>query len=300
MGGPWQLRFVPVADVPVQTVVQAAYDALRLVDDQMSTYRPDSDLMRLNAAPTDSWVTVPPDLMSVVAEGLRIGELSGQRFNIGIGDTVNDWGFGPLPTPVQLPTAKAYGRVPILLHPTRPAISKTSAVTLDLCGLAKGFAVDQAARAVSALGVGNFMIEAAGEIYAQGRRGDGSAWQIGFELPVPGKRILDGGAIVDRMAIATSGNYRNIRHIENMDWGHTIDPTKGTPVAGPLLSVTVAHHRCMTADALATALLVMGAEAAPAFANLHGLKSRMMIKVENGILEVCSDAFIGWQRSACP
>ena len=298
MGGPWKLRHVPVSGIDPERVVAAALGALTLVDRQMSTYRHDSDLMRLNAAPVGDWVTVSPDVVSVIAEAQRIAEMTANALDICVGSAVNAWGFGPCPVPRTAPATGPSKPQGFALHPTRPAVLKSDDVTLDLCALAKGFAVDKAAAAVAALGVESFMIEAAGEIYAQGRRADGSHWAVGLELPIPDKHLLGGAVPLDRMAVATSGNYRNLRHVGGKRVGHTIDPATGAPLEGDLLSVTILHPCCMTADALATALFVMGASAAPTFAQLHNLAARFVTKAEDGMLEISSEAFMDHMRIA--
>ncbi|SPF81742.1 FAD:protein FMN transferase [Pseudoprimorskyibacter insulae] len=299
MGGPWQIRHVPAAHMVPELVAQAALNALRLVDAQMSTYRDDSDLLRLNAAPIGVPVPVPADMLTVMACADRLARQSGGALNIGLGQAVNRWGFGPLPTPGARPDPRLGAADATLaqlgsytLHSDPPAVTKHSDIAFDLCALAKGFAVDQAARAVEALGITNYLIEAAGEIIARGRNGAGEPWTIGLELPVPGDdRIIFDQIALDGMAAATSGNYRNRRTIAGETVSHTIDPNTGEPLASDLLSVTVLHSACMEADALATVLTVLGPDQGPRFAQSHGIAALFMIRVPAGLKEIRSDAF---------
>jgi thiamine biosynthesis lipoprotein len=293
MGGAWQVRFVPRPDVPLDAVVDAALAALQGVDQQMSNYRSDSDLMRVNAAPLGTWVQVPDNMHHVMSTADRYARLSDGALNIALGRLVNQWGFGPEATPSTRPdmattTAEAalvaLGSYALRANP--PTIYKTEDVMFDLCALAKGFAVDQAARAIKALGINDFLIEAAGEIFAQGHQGQGKPWTVGLELPVP----LDG------VAVATSGGYRNLRQIDGTAVSHTIDPKSGQPLTGELLSVTVLHAQCMHADALATVLYVLGAEKGPRFAADNDVAALFLMREPKGIREVRSEHFVAMTR----
>lgn len=268
MGGPCQVLHVPVPGVSGEVVARAAFEALRLVDDQMSNYRPDSDLMRLNAAPIGEFVSVTSEIIEVMGCADRLAQLSDGALNIALGKAVNRWGFGPDPVPEQQPgehiSAEDAARAApgsYALRTDPPAVFKHADICFDLCALAKGYAVDLAARAVEALGVKDFLIEAAGEIYAKGKRTPEEPWLIGLELPVPGeKRLIFDEIALNGMAVATSGGYRNRREIAGKAVSHTIDPETGAPLENAVMSVTVLHEHCMGADALATILYVLGPE----------------------------------------
>lgn len=292
MGGPWQIKHRPTAGCDPVTVAKAAEAALRLVDAQMSPYREDSDLMKLNTAPLGRFVDVPPEMMEVLQCADRWARLSEGALNIGLGQLVNKWGFGPDPAPEsRLPTdetdtlkAQAYlGSFALRENP--PAVIRHEPISLDLCGLAKGYAVDLAAKTVEALGVSDFLIEAAGEIVAKGDGPNGLPWKIGLELPV----CTDQRVIYDEIelsgASATSGNYRKFHQIDGTTVSHTIDPESGAPSDNKLLSVTVFHESCMEADALATILMVLGPNQGPAFAKQHSIASIFLSPTETGLKE---------------
>lgn len=292
MGGPWQIKHRPAADCDPDTVARAAEDALRLVDAQMSPYRAESDLMRLNTAPLDQFIAVPPEMMEVLQCADHWARLSDGALNIGLGHLVNKWGFGPEPAPENRPpeaetdplAAQAYLGC-FALRETPPAVMRHEPISLDLCGLAKGYAVDLAAKAVEALGVTDFLIEAAGEIIAKGQGPNGLPWKVGLELPVRSdQRVIYDEAELSG-ASATSGSYRKFHQIDGETVSHTIDPSSGTPSDSGLLSVTVFHESCMEADALATILLLLGPEDGPAFARQHSISAIFLSRSENGIKE---------------
>lgn len=300
MGGPWMLRHRPVDGLDPEAVAAVALAALRRVDAQMSTYRADSCLMALNVAPTGSFVPVPDEVLTVMATADRWARLSDGAINIALGRLVNDWGFGPAAVPDTAPdqsdTAAEAARAALgayALRQTPPAVFKHEDVRFDLCALAKGFAVDQAADAVRRLGVTDFLVEAAGEIVAQGDGPDGQGWTIGLELPVPSSERLIYDDLRLEGAIATTGGYRNRREIDGAVFSHTIDPRSGAPLETDLLSVTVLHDSCMEADALATVLYVLGPDEGPRFAGRHNVAALFLIRKAGGLKEIRSEAFVG-------
>lgn len=290
MGGPWQIRHRPIPGVAPETVAAAAESALRLVDQQMSPYRPDSDLMRVNQAPVGQFVAVPPEMLPPLHCALHWARLSGGAINIGLGQVVNVWGFGPDPAPATRPDAQNTGDLAaqaglgaFVVRDDPPAVLRRAPVSLDLCALAKGFAVDLAGQAVQALGVSDFLIEAAGEVLAKGNGRDNQPWKIGLELPVPSEHhvIYDEVDLVG--ASATSGSYRKFHDIDGTRVCHCIDPKTGAPLDADLLSVTVFHDSCMVADALCTVLYVLGPDQGPVFARKHGLSTIFMSKTPSGL-----------------
>lgn len=304
MGGPWQLYHVPEHGVPGDVVRAAALAALQRVDTQMSNYSDQSDLMRVNAGPLLDFLPIPEDMHRVMACADRYARLSDGALNIALGRLVNVWGFGPDVTPDVRPDAAetraqaaraALGSFALRADP--PAVFKHEDIALDLCALAKGFAVDQAARAVQALGISNFMIEAAGEIAAFGQRANGQDWTIGLELPVPSEdRIVFDEIALHDMAVATTGGHRNRRQIDGQQVSHTINPQTGVPLEGNLLSVTVLHKTCMDADALATVLYVLGDEKGATFADDNDVAALFLIREPNGLREIRSEAFVANTR----
>lgn len=297
MGGPWQLRHVPVSGIDSEQVAKAALEALSTVDRQMSHYKADSDLMRLNRAPEGVWVEVASDMVEVMRAAADIREYTNGALDIGLGQAINAWGFGPDPVPQSKPDQAVHlfdQNQDYIWRTDPPAIKKYRARCYNLSSLAKGFAVDRAAQAVRSLGVKDFLIEAAGEIYAQGQRAGGMQWQIGLELPVPGKTLIYGHIALEDMAIATSGGYRKHHRIDGKMAIHTFDPQTATPLESDLLAVTVLDKYCMRADALATALFVQGGADGSAFADEHGIAALFLLRSEDGICEIRSQKWMDY------
>ena len=247
--------------VPVQAALQAAVDE---VDAQMSTWKPDSDLMRFNAAPLGEWVALPPALLAVLAEALEIGRASGGAFEIAMGDAVRAWGFGPLPAdPAAIAAARARKRRPsyetLDLDPERGRARKQADMMLDLCGIAKGYGVDRLIAAVQALGFAHALAAIDGELRALGRQPDGRGWAVALERPDLARRAVHAMFELGDLSIATSGDYRHWVKVGGRHLAHTMDPARGAPLLGGPASVTVLAASCMRADALASACMVLGA-----------------------------------------
>lgn len=203
MGTRWSALFFAPSNcnrARVRAALQAAVDE---VDAQMSTWKPDSDLMRLNAAPVGAWVAVPDRLREVLRLGLEIGRASDGAFDIGMGDAVTAWGFGPsAATPDYIRTAMRTDRVPaqdaLEIDAGNGLVRKTSPVALDLNGIAKGYGVDRLAETLAANGID-------GEMRALGLRPDGQAWTIAVEAPDADRRVPHSILILQDAAVADLG-----------------------------------------------------------------------------------------------
>ena len=253
-------RFDPA---PIRNALQIAVDE---VDAQMSTWKPDSDLMRLNACPVGEWMTVPERLMDVLRLSLDIGRISGGAFDIGVGDVVNAWGFGPAAADQNLiREALAALRRPahevLELDPNGRRVRKSAPVVLDLNGIAKGYGVDRLAETLRGFGIASGLVGIDGEMRALGLRPDGQPWTIAVEQPDRARRAPHSILALQDAAVATSGDYRRWVVVGNRCLSHTMDPRRGAPLASSPASVTVVARTCAEADAWATALMVIGPEA---------------------------------------
>jgi thiamine biosynthesis lipoprotein len=265
----------------------------------MSTWKPDSDLSRLNAAPVGQWVKVPPELAIVLAEALRIGRASGGRFDIAVGDAVNAWGFGPAkpserPQPGVAPaSARRAAAESLEFDEAGEYVRKLAPVDLDLCGIAKGFGVDELARSLERFGITSYLVGIDGELRARGRKPDGMPWTLAIERPDYETRDVMGVLELSDAAVATSGDYRHWVEIAGARLSHTMDPRTGAPLRNRIASVTVLAGNCMEADAWATALMVMGEEAGPEFARARGLDALFIIREEGDLVERAVGCFAG-------
>ncbi|WP_246156286.1 FAD:protein FMN transferase [Thiohalocapsa marina] len=250
--------------------LQRRIDALlEQINAMMSTYRPDSELSRFNAAATTDWFAVSPELAQVVATAQSISRASDGAFDVTVGPLVNLWGFGPeldtdLP-PSQARIDATLARTGYQLLEVRqapPALRKAHAdVYVDLSAIAKGYGVDRVAALLTELGYDNALVEIGGELRGQGVRGPARPWRIAVERPqADGPRRVFRVVQLRNLGMATSGDYRNFFELDGVNYSHTIDPATGRPVHHQLASVTVLAEQCMLADAWATALLVLGPE----------------------------------------
>ena len=275
MGTRYTALFHADAGMDTAPLAAALFAAVDRVDRQMSSWKPESDLNRLNAAPVGLWVPIPPELGTVLATGLRIGRASHGAFDLGMGDFVARWGFGPAASVSALPQAAA----PIPAHeklevdPSLRRARRLAPVSLDVSGIAKGYGVDELARVMDAFAISAWLVGIDGEMRAKGLKPDGSAWVVAQERPVRGVREAMGVIELSDSAIATSGNYRHFREHDGRTISHTMDPRTGLPLDNGIASVTVLAPTGMEADAWATAFMVMDARAGLGLARLRGMEA---------------------------
>lgn len=293
MGTIYHVKFVlPSPDESLFTASRSAvHAALDAVDQKMSTYRLDSELSRLNRHAGDAPFRLSAETMSVFTTARQVSEASGGAFDVTAGPLVNAWGFGPgkhyrVVPPGELAALRRYvGYREMEIDIAGRRIAKANPhVVADLSGVAKGFGVDQAAHALDTLGIGNYVIEVGGEIRARGANGEGQPWQIGIEQPQAWPRRLRYVVPLADMAMATSGDYRICFEQDGRRYSHEINPSTGNPITHRLTSVTVVAPQCALADALATALIVLGPEKGYALAERLGLGAYFVMRVPDGNL----------------
>lgn len=269
MGTRYAAAFFAPEGMATDALAAALFDAVDRVDRQMSTWKPESDLNRLNAAPVGEWVAIPRELMTVLAEALKIGRATKGAFDIGVGALVSAWGFGPGPRQPDQSRIAAASALPraatteaLQLDVTAFRARKAAPLALDLSGIAKGFGVDEMARVMDAFGIRRWLVGIDGEMRARGLKPDGTPWAVAHERPDRHCREAMGVIELTDMAVATSGNYRHWVEVDGKLLSHTMDPGTHRPVTNGIASVSVLANTCMAADAWATAFLVLGAEAA--------------------------------------
>ena len=296
MGTTWSVQIVGRADSDLADVLSARLDE---INDRMTTYNPVSELSRFNANRVTEWVPVSLELATVVSEAQRVAALTQGAFDITALPLVELWGFGAAEGSQELPgemaVAAARARVGyrgLSVTTAPPALRKADArMAADLSALAKGFAVDQLAALLDARGLRNYLVEIGGELKAAGRNARGEAWNIAVEAPTPDARRLQRAFPLLDLAVATSGDYRNFFERDGRRYSHTIDPRSGYPVQHRLASVTVLDRSTMSADALATGLLVLGEEAGFEFALAHDLAVLFVIRDGDDLRERTTPRF---------
>ena len=292
-GTSWHVRLPVNAESPApEALVPAIESLLEQVDARLSTWRDDSEVSRFNASVSTDWRPVSRDTAAVAAAALFVHARSGGAFDPTVAPLVSLWGFGAEPAPSGPPTDAAVdaalrrvdgGALGVRQHP--PALRKARPdLSLDLSGVAKGFAVDAVARRLRELGVRRFLVEIGGELRSLGEAPGGGPWRVGVERPVQGPRHVDWVLALEDAALATSGDYRNRVTWRGRGYSHVIDPRSGRPVQHPLVSVSVLAREAARADAWATALLVLGPEAGWRVAE-HERLAALFVTVREGRLE---------------
>ncbi len=274
---------------------------LLVLNQQMSTYIDDSELSLLNRALVNEWVSVSSNMFDVLLLSMELGWVSGGAFDITVGPLVNVWGFGPS-NRTSYDTVPPADTIQALLANTGFSSSelnlenntfrKNKSVALDLSGVAKGYAVDKISELLQYAGYQRFMVEIGGEIRLLGNSPRRSPWRIAIEQPDSGSFGSPRQAIsITDGALATSGDYRNYFEADGKRYSHTIDPATGYPINHSLVSVTVIAETSAYADALATAMSVMGPEKGLQMASEQGFAVYMIIKTGEGFVDEYSEAF---------
>ena len=174
-----------------------------------------------------------------------------------------------------------------------PALRKSDPkLQIDLSAIAKGFAVDQIVTMLEESGIENCLVDIGGEIRAVGRKPGNSPWMVGIESPNPDEEAIHRTLPLDNRALATSGDYRNYLEFEGNRYSDEIDPRTGYPIEHDLLSASVMAADCMTADAWATALMILPPEQSKAIAGHEELEALFIVREENDFTEFVSPAFM--------
>ncbi|MGB0645689.1 MAG: FAD:protein FMN transferase [Bradymonadia bacterium] len=279
-----------VTDEKLKLISDETLKVLQAVVASMSTYEPQSELMRWNDSPSDKPITISSDLATVVAAGLDVHQASEGAFEMTVQPLVELWGFGPSrrtepPSDNEITKAlAATGSRYLNFNVEAGTLTKTKPhISIDLSAIAKGFAVDRVSERLASLGYADHFVEIGGEVRTSGYKGEKKPWRVGIEKPAGGGGVRLSLPLLNR-SIATSGSYRNYRELGDKIFSHTIDPRTGRPVTHRLVSVSVIAKRCMYADAWATALAVLGPEKGFEVATRHSLAVAFMFLNDEGEL----------------
>ena len=289
MGCTWSVKYRSGTNSPLPRAVEQALQArLDDLEKQMSTWRADSDLSRFNASRDTNWFPVPRDTAVVVREALAVSALTDGTFDVTVFPLVQLWGFGPggrkgrVPSDAEITTAlKRIGWQKLEARLDPPALRKSLPdVAVDLSALCPGYASDCLGELLEARGVRDYLVEVGGEFRARGNGTLGPGWRVGVEraggfqppFVAPGyakdgdwkspARTLAATVTLTNQSLATSGDYRNFFTVAGRRFTHHLDPRSGWPTGSIIASVSVIHASTLRADALGTALTVLGFEKA--------------------------------------
>jgi thiamine biosynthesis lipoprotein len=245
---------------PITLHVQGLFARL---EQEMSTYRPDSAISLLAVRAGVAPMAVPEDTYRVLQLAQHYGNLTDGAFDVTVAPVVRLWGFGNAAAPARTPSEEMVRERLRLVGYQRLALHDGTAflpgkgMAVDLGGIAKGYAVDRAFELCRKEGVEDFLLDLGGNVRASGRPQWGESWQIGVRDPFDRSRIVGKVALPSGMALATSGSYERFVEVLGRRYSHIIDPRTGYPVEG-MAGVTILALDATTADALSTAFFVVG------------------------------------------
>jgi thiamine biosynthesis lipoprotein len=275
MGTTYSVQYAGDLTPDASAAIESAVASLlaELDKDIFSTYAPDSELSRLNAS-SETTVSLSAPLFSVLSEAQRLAVATEGAFDVTVAPLVDLWGFGPgrhalnaqVPREADIIAARErVGFQQLVLDAEAGVITRPVGVAIDLSAIAKGYGVDAVATLLEGEGVTDYFIEVGGELRIAGHKDSSKrGWVPAIEAPTDGdSQIYDKFfSRGESLAVAGSGDYRNYFESDGLRYSHEIDPRSGQPIAHTLAAVYVIHASAMTADALATAYMILGPEEA--------------------------------------
>jgi FAD:protein FMN transferase len=256
-----------------EAVRQLVASVVSEINQAMSPYLGQSELSLFNRADTLDWQSFSQPLAFVAGHALEMSRFTDGAFDPTIGPLVNRFGFGPIHGERARPEDLSVSANGIR--------KRVSGLTLDLCGIAKGYALDRIVDALPSVGVETALFELGGEVRTLGHHPDGRTWQVGIERPDAEPGTMAHIVAPGPMALATSGTGRQNVSLGQGGISHLIDPRSGRPVDAMPASVSVLARTAMHADGLATALMVMGMERGAGFAETHSIPA-LFVRLDNG------------------
>lgn len=306
MGTTYRVLLAPTGST--DPLPKAIADRLTVLEQRMSTWLPDSEVSRFNKLNSDEWFEVSADTVRVVTESLRIAELSNGAFDPTVAPLIRLWHFDgeaddfDIPSDEEIDAAREHiGWQKLHVRADPPALRKDDPrMEINLSAIAKGDAVDEIARLIDSAGHSSYLVEIGGEMRARGRKPDDAQWMVGIEAPIAGQRQLyrNQPLPLEDQSIATSGDYRNFFEVDGQRYSHTIDPSTGRPVTHTVTSVSVVTESCMTADALATAINVLGVERGHELASAEGAQDMILWRDGDDLIANTSAGFPGFGQDA--
>lgn len=304
MGTTWAVRLVPPPGRDRAGLQAAIEDELAAMVALFSHWDPSSELSRFNAAPPGFWQVSEP-FWALLDTAMNLADDTDGAVDPTLGALVDLWGFGPPgPRPLNAfgtgPTApfddeiaaalavSGWGK--LRLNREARAVQQPGGLKLDFSGIAKGHAVDRVSERLTALGARHHLVEVGGELRGAGVKPGGHPWWVDLQQApgAPGPRTA--AALFD-LAVATSGDWVRRYEVYGESFSHTIDGRTGKPIVNGMASVTVLADTALYADAMATALTVMGPLEGPAFAEAMGIAASFVVRGEDGLHETVSPAF---------
>jgi thiamine biosynthesis lipoprotein len=283
MGTTWTVKVAAPPSTAENDILCWVDECLSCVIAQMSQWEPSSEISRYNRAQAGSWSAISDGFYLVLKQALDLARQTDGAYDPTIGALTEVWGFGAagrrddLPDEHDIEAARAQvGWRRLAIDSERRAVFQPGGVKLDLSSIAKGFAVDLVSDALVKCGLRDHLVEIGGELRGCGIKPDYSPWWV--QIDEPDGRSDDTIVALHQLSIATSGDAQRFIAQGGRRYSHTIDPRTGRPITDTLASVTVFDQSCMRADALATALSVLGAEQGFQFACERNIAAKFVLR----------------------
>ena len=266
-GTTWQITWLSENNSNYKEAIDSI---LKRIDLSLSTYVPTSIISRINK--NDTGVIVDDYFMAVFKKSIEVSEKTKGLFDVTVAPVINAWGFGftkkAAIDSAMIDSLLNFVGYKMVQLEGKKLVKEKSQSMLDFNAIAQGYTVDVLASFIESKGITNYLVELGGEVKAKGKKNNDKNWTVGIdqpnEIPTDGRPLKAIVKLNDR-ALATSGNYRKFYIEDGKKYAHIIDPYTGYPAKHNLLSATVLAADCMTADAYATAFMVMGLEKSKQF-----------------------------------
>jgi thiamine biosynthesis lipoprotein len=299
------VKVVAESAAQAQKIIDAAFREIEKIERLMSGYREDSEISQLNRLAHKAPLAVSAQTFEVLVRSREISHASGGAFDVTTAPLIELWQKAAdenlLPQPEEIARAKSCVdfRKVILNEKQHTVFFARPGISLDLGGIAKGYAVDKAIEAIKREGAEAALVDAGGDIYALGFRPEGNAWRIKIQDPAGGESGL-GVLELSNKAVVTSGNYQRFFEIEGKRYSHIIDPRSGWPAEG-VASVTVIAPEATLADGWATGLSVLGeTEGLKLVESLPDVECLMVVGEKGDFRQAASSGFSKYLTGSSP
>lgn len=304
-GTSYHIKLVLDSTSPSLEEIQRQVSAtLAKIDTQLSNYREDSDISRINRLERTNWLPVSQEIAELLVIAHTVYQRSDGCYDLTVKPLFDLWGFSRhenrVPTQDEIDALLPHVGMSLLeVDAVNQRIRKKDPkLKIDLSSIAQGYSVGLVARNLEALGIRNYLVEIGGEMIVKGRKTNGDDWRVGIETPTPFTQKLQ--KIIDvreqgGTAIMTAGTYRNFFEENGQTYSHILNPKTGRPVTHHLRLVTVMHDDPVWADAWDTALLCVGEKEAARIAEGENLKVRLIYDSDNKLKEHMSKTFVASQ-----
>ncbi|WP_439883286.1 FAD:protein FMN transferase [Pontibacter sp. MBLB2868] len=264
MGTRFELAAVTRDEQKAWEAIDAGIKEIQRIEALISEWQPTSQTSEINRNAGIKPVVVDQELFDLISRSNRISKMTGGDFDISFASIDKVWKFDGsmkvLPTPAQ--TAASVSKINyrnIILNPDNHSVFlKETGMKIGFGAIGKGYAANRARDIMREMGIAGGVVNAAGDLVTWGKQADGESWYVGIADPLEKDKVFS-WLTADNTAVVTSGNYEKFAEIDGKRYSHIIDPRTGKPASG-LKSVTIVCPNGELADALATAVSVLGKE----------------------------------------